>query len=157
MDEEDFHAFYEQTSRGLRAYLRSMLTNQAIVDDLFQETWFRFLHARLPADMEAAHRRNYLYRIATNLANDHYRSRKAEALPEHLIAPTSAGEPIDVERAFRSLKPRERDALWLAYVECFSHREIADVLRLTTASVRPTLARARTRFAEVLRKRGIVT
>lgn len=155
MDEENFHAFYEQTSRGLRAYLRSMLTDQATVDDLFQEAWFRFLNARLPADMEPDHRKNYLYRIATNLANDHYRKRGTEPLPEHLTTPASGYSP-DVERAFRSLKPREREALWLAYVECFSHSEIAAVLRLTTASVRPTLARARTRFTEVLRKRGIV-
>jgi RNA polymerase sigma-70 factor (ECF subfamily) len=106
--------------------------------------------------MEAAHRKNYLYRIATNLANDHYRSRRTEPLPENEPASTTASSySPDVERAFRALNPRERDALWLAYVECFSHSEIAEVLRLKTASVRPTLARAREKFARILRRRGI--
>jgi hypothetical protein len=34
MDEESFHAFYEQTHRNIRAYLRSMLIGQNVVDDL---------------------------------------------------------------------------------------------------------------------------
>ena len=54
MDEESFHAFYEQTARSLRAYLRSMLMDQNIVDDLLQESYFRLLKAALPDAMEEA-------------------------------------------------------------------------------------------------------
>ena len=157
MDEESFHAFYEQTSRNLRGYLRSMLTDQHMVDDLLQESYFRLLKASLPDSMEPAHRKNYLYRIATNLVHDHRRSRRPEQLPEQQVPAQMTSPDIshDIGSALARLKPRERELLWMAYVECFNHNEIAKMLRIGTASVRPTLARARVRFADILKRRGI--
>jgi RNA polymerase sigma-70 factor (ECF subfamily) len=158
MDQESFCAFYEQTHRNVRAYLRSMLIGQNVVDDLLQESYFRFLKAGLPASTEPAHRKNYLYRIATNLVHDYRRSHKLETLPDELPAVSKLGSldtAHDVARAFDRLKPRERDVLWFAYVECFDHKEIAAILHVGIASIRPMLARARARFADILRRRGI--
>jgi RNA polymerase sigma-70 factor, ECF subfamily len=155
MDEESFHAFYEQTARNLRGYLRSMLTDPTTADDLLQESYFRLLNANLPASTEPAHRKNYLYRIATNLVYDHRRSRKLDELPDDLAAAPSPDTAHDIAQAFERLKPKDRDILWMAYVECFSHKEIAEVLRLGAASIRPALARARTRFADILKRRGL--
>jgi RNA polymerase sigma-70 factor (ECF subfamily) len=155
MDEESFHAFYEQTARNLRGYLRSMLIDPTMTDDLLQESYFRLLNANLPASTEPAHRKNYLYRIATNLVYDHRRSRKLDELPEDLIAAPTPAATQDIAQAFGRLKPKDRDILWMAYVECFSHKEIAEVLRLGAASIRPTLARARARFADILQRRGL--
>jgi RNA polymerase sigma-70 factor (ECF subfamily) len=155
MDEESFHAFYEQTARNLRAYVRSMLIDPTMADDLLQESYFRLLNANLPASTEPAHRKNYLYRIATNLVYDHRRSRKLDELPEDLTAAPSPDTAQDIAQAFGRLKPKDRDILWMAYVERFSHKEIADVLRLGSASIRPMLARARARFADILKRRGL--
>ena len=155
MDEESFHAFYEQTARNLRGYLRSMLIDPTMTDDLLQESYFRLLNANLPASAEPAYRKNYLYRIATNLVYDHRRSRKLDELPEDLMAAPSPDTTQDIAQAFERLKPKDRDILWMAYVECFSHKEIAEVLRLGVDSIRPTLARARARFADILRRRGL--
>jgi RNA polymerase sigma-70 factor, ECF subfamily len=158
MDEESFQAFYEQTAPKLRAYLRCMLTHQNVVDDLLQESYFRFLKAGLPAAMDRAHRKNYLYRVATNLVHDHRRSRRMEPLSENLSTISNANsldKAHDVGRAFDRLKPRERDALWLAYVECFDHREIAAILQVRAASIRPMLSRARAKFADILRRRNV--
>src|SRR6266567_4540156 len=155
MDEDSFRSFYEQTARGLRAYLRSVVADQALVDDILQETYFRMLKAGLPIDIEPQHRRNYLYRIASNLVHDHRRSRKVEQLPEELSENTGVqrGELIDstydIANAFGRLKPREQDLLWLAYVECFNHKEIGRILHLAVDSVRPMLSRARSRFADL--------
>ena len=157
MDEESFHEFYERTARNLRAYLRSMVTDQSVVDDLLQESYFRLLKAALPATLEPAHRRNYLYRIATNLVHDYRRSRKMDPLPEEppVARTESMDDAHDIGQAFARLKSGDRDVLWLAYVECFDHKEIAGILRIGAASIRPMLARARTRFAEVLGRRGL--
>jgi RNA polymerase sigma-70 factor (ECF subfamily) len=158
MDEASFHDFYEQTAGCLRGYLRSLLDDRNVVDDLFQESYFRLLNADLPATMEPPHRKNYLYRIATNLVQDHRRSRKLESLPEDRMAVTashSAESNQDIAKALAQLKPREREALWMAYVEGFDHSEIAGVLRMGTASIRPMLFRARSKFAGILRRRGI--
>ena len=73
MDEETFRAFYERTARGIWAYLARITGDRQLADDLLQETFYRFLRTAATHgaihDTEA-HRRNSLYRIATNLARD---------------------------------------------------------------------------------------
>ena len=56
----------------------------------------------------------------------------------------------DFTRAMSQLKPRERAMLWLAYAEGVSHREIADLLGLRPASLKPMLFRARRKLAALL-------
>jgi RNA polymerase sigma-70 factor (ECF subfamily) len=53
------------------------------------------------------------------------------------------------------LSPRDRQMLWLAYVEGASHQEVAKALGLRTASVRSMLFRARQRLAGQLQARGL--
>ena len=158
MDEESFCAFYEQTARKLRSYLRSALRDEVtLADDILQECYFRFLKADLPIGMDEVWRRNYLYRIATNLIRDHRRSRRTESLPnerEYATHESSSDEARDIRQIFGRLKPKERDLLWLAYVEGFSHSEIAGMVQAGTTSIRPMLARARANFAGMLKRRG---
>jgi RNA polymerase sigma factor (sigma-70 family) len=52
--------------------------------------------------------------------------------------------------AFQRLKPRERQLLWLAYVEGSSHKEIADCTGLRAGSIRLLLFRARRKLAELI-------
>ena len=61
---------------------------------------------------------------------------------------------LDVRRVMQSLKPRERELLWLAYVEGMTHQEIAIATGLTALSVRPLLFRARKKAASLLRPEG---
>jgi RNA polymerase sigma-70 factor (ECF subfamily) len=159
MDEHHFRAFYSRTARPLRAYLLSASGNAALADDLLQEAYFRLLRSKMQAQDED-HRKNYLFRIATNLLRDHYRKRRPEQAEFLEIASdTREGERAhlrsDMARALQELSPRDRQMLWLAYVEGFSHREIGEALGLATSSLRPMLFRARQRLAKVLRSRGI--
>src|SRR3954451_5276203 len=71
-DEERFRLFYERTARSLRAYLMRALCDISKADDLLQESYLRLLRAKLPVDMEDEHRKNYLFRIATNLLKSEY-------------------------------------------------------------------------------------
>ena len=159
MDEETFRAFYQRTARGLWAYLARVTGDRQMADDLLQEAFYRFLRAGSSYESEA-HRRNSLYRIATNLARDAQR-RKLVRLPElpggHEIERLSAGDPsgsaerqTDDSRAMERLRPRERAMLWLAYAEGASHREIADTMGVTEASIKQLLFRARRRLATLL-------
>src|SRR5437879_2030820 len=72
MDEDTFRAFYDRTARSVWAYLARITGDRALADDLLQESYYRFLRAERAFDNES-HRRNYLFRIATNLAHDRHR------------------------------------------------------------------------------------
>jgi RNA polymerase sigma-70 factor (ECF subfamily) len=158
MDEESFRAFYDRTSRGVWAYLARVTGDRQMADDLLQETYYRFLRAAATHSSEE-HRRNSLYRIATNLARDVRRRSllRPTDLVGHDIEQVTGDNPArstehhaDVTRAMGRLKPRERAILWLAYAEGNSHREIAEVLGLSPASMKILLFRARRKLAELL-------
>jgi len=158
MDEETFRAFYDRTARGLWVYLARVTGDRELADDLLQETFYRFLRASASYESES-HRRNSLYRIATNLARDARRRslvRGLCSLAGHDIErlPGSLGPAVepaaDVSRAMTRLKPRERAMLWLAYGEGLPHREIAGMLGLSASSLKPLLFRARRKLAGLL-------
>lgn len=159
MDEEAFRAFYDRTARSLWLYLVRITGDRQTADDLLQETFYRFLRAAASYEDEN-HRRRSLYRIATNLARDAHRRNRFRLFPhadssaiEHLSAGDRTGSQersADVSRAMSRLNPREREMLWLAYAEGASHREIAEVLGLNPASLKPLLFRARRRLAQLL-------
>jgi len=159
MDEDTFRAFYERTARGLWAYLARVTGDNHLADDLLQESYYRFLRAAATHEGDA-HRRNSLYRIATNLARDarrrqtirgnlHAAGEDIERVPSAQDAHT-AERTADFTRAMGQLKPRERAILWLAYAEGASHREIAGVLGLRPASLKAMLFRARRKLAGLL-------
>jgi RNA polymerase sigma-70 factor (ECF subfamily) len=160
MDEETFRALYERTARGLWGYLARITGDRQLADDLLQETFYRFLRAGAQHESEA-HRRNSLYRIATNLARDARRRNPGgirsnllgadvERIPSSRDDPAAAESQTDFTRAMRRLNPRERAMLWLAYAEGASHRDIAEVLGLRPASLKPMLFRARRKLAALL-------
>lgn len=159
MDEEAFRAFYDRTARVLRAYLARVTGDSQLADDLLQDAYYRFLRARSGYQTEE-HRRNALFRIATNLARDNHRRarlRPAVTLVEGTAVEAGPGDAAstersaDLRRAMARLKPRDRALLWLAYAQGSSHREIAGSLGLETASIKLLLFRARRRLADLLR------
>ena len=156
---ETFEAFYERTRDGLWRYLRRVGGDASLAEDLVQESYLRFLRqGRLHPDPRQ--RTAYLYTIATNLLRDRWRRGKRErdsALLEPRRPPETLGSNglvADLSAALDALSQRDRALLWLAYVEGYDHREIADVLDLASTSVRVLLFRARKRAAEILRRRG---
>lgn len=161
MENEAFAAFYSRSARPLWAYLARSSADPALADDLMQESYVRFLCAAgapaLATDGEAA-ARLYLFRIATNLLRDYWRRPRAvsiEEIPEEFFAVRGQATQTDAQillgPALKQMKPRERQMLWLAHAEGYSHREIAKVMGLNTASIRLLLFRARRKIAALLR------
>lgn len=155
--EDEFRLFYDRTARPLRAYLYRMLNDVSRADDILQEAYLRLLQARVPANFSDEHRKNYLFRIATNLLHDEAKSRRGAPLKDYASESDVAGEVLErTDRAkyWEQLTPRQRELLWLAYVEQFSHREIAGMIGAKAPSIRPMLSRARERCSEILKQGG---
>jgi RNA polymerase sigma-70 factor, ECF subfamily len=179
MDAAAFQVFYAKTAPGLLGYIRRASGNEALADDILQESYLRFLRADLfqfkDAQFKDAQFRDarfndvtrsdaplkaYLYKIASSLLVDHWRRLKRER--HWSLWNFLGGEPVthpksesDSMRFFRQLKPQEQLLLWLAYVEGFEHREIAAALRLKEKSVRVVLFRARKKLARTLEDAGL--
>ena len=152
MDEETFRAFYERTARPVWAYLVRITGDSQLADDLLQEAYYRFYRAGAAYESES-HRRNSLFRIATNLARDSGRRRRRGIdvpLPEDLEANISHVERTDLARALGKLKPLQREILWLAYGQGSSHAEIAEIVGVSSKSIKSLLFRARRKLAELL-------
>ncbi len=88
MDEAAFRRLYQRTVRPLRAYLARCCGDFALADDILQEAYLRFLRSGFEGE-DDDHRKNYLYRIATNLMRDHFRRKRPETdeVPEQDPAP----------------------------------------------------------------------
>jgi RNA polymerase sigma-70 factor, ECF subfamily len=158
MDSDAFSAFYLRSARPLWAYLARVSGDRALADDLMQEAFLRFLLSPCPADAESD-RRRWLFRIATNLLRDHWRRPAAASLddlPEAAFAEDNSAERTHdhalLGPAMARLRPRDRQLLWLAYAEGYTHPEIAEITGLVPAGIRLLLFRARRRMARLLRQ-----
>lgn len=170
MSEAAFHGFYAETSRPLWSFICKTCGKPELADDLLQETYLRFLRAP-DLKNDAALRKAYLYKIAMNLMTDHWRTTAREQKivvashsdeefrEEAAQHPRDTADAViagrDLSGVFQQLKPTERSLLWLAYVEGSEHQEIAAALGLKQKSIRVLLFRARQKFAQILRRRGL--
>ena len=162
MDDAAFAAFYERSARPLWAYLARTSGDPALAEDIMQESYVRFLCMANPPSCLAGGEvacRKYLFRIATNLLRDHWRRPRAmsiEELSENVFAcnagPASSDSQIILGPALATMRPRERQLLWLAHAEGYSHREIAEITGLAATSIRLLLFRARRKIARLLQE-----
>jgi len=159
MDEEAFRGFYTRTSGMLWAYVARATNDPAAADDLLQEAYYRLLRATTTFESEE-HRKNYLFRIATNLIRDRFRRPRIDnaQLPEHGEGDIADSGDLaqqtqqrsDLNRALAQLTQREREMVWLAYGQGSSHEEIAGTLGLRAGSIKPLLFRARRKLKRIL-------
>lgn len=150
MTDEQFCTLYETHARRLWAYVARATRSRAAADDIVQESFLRIFEATRMDRADADHQRRYLYTIATNLIKREYRQRE-DPLPDDSLDAAISGSPdekLAVERALGELPEVERQTLWLAYVEQWSHREIARMLGYREGSLRQVAVRAKRRFME---------
>src|SRR5262245_11025023 len=121
MDEHAFQSFYAATARDLRAYVARASGDYGRVDDIVQESYLRMLRmAAFPGDLEQ--RRRLLFRVASNLMADEWRRKRREQQVDVGAMRPIASKPdpslrLDMVRVFQQLSPRQRQMMWLAYVE----------------------------------------
>ena len=157
LSELAFQRLYDANAPNIHSYLLAVSARRDIADDLLQETFCRLLlHPKSTAHLDPLELRRYLFRIATNLLRD--RHRRGDTIP-FTDPPEPATNPspdtnLDIARMLQALKPRERELLWLAYVEGMDHVEISAATGLNRLSVRTLLFRARNHAKQFLTAGG---
>ena len=162
MDEARFKTFFVQTAKPLRSYLLGVCRNREMCDDIFQESYVRLLQSA-PEKLDETKWRPYLFAAATNVLRDHWRHTRRWKITgtdqDDGAAPARFDKDLAdrdaVGQALARLSPRERSLVWLAYVEGYSHKEIAVVLHIREKSVRVLLFRAKRRMAQALDRLGV--
>ena len=151
---EEFSEFYRQTAPALRNYVARATGSVSTADDIVQEAYLRLLRRPLPTT-DPQELRKYVFRVASHLITDLWRRHQHEtdlSVASEPVANTpDAVRRLDMQRTFRQLRRRDRQLLWLAYVEGASHHEIAASLNLSAPSIRVLLSRAREKLAALLR------
>ena len=153
--------FYLKYSKGFWFFIFKTCGDSHLADDIFQESFFKFLKFA-PIDLNEFQQKAYLYKIAFRLIIDEKRkaremdNRDTETLGQNMEGQEVANSmlSIDMEKIFTQLKPGERVLLWLAYVEGYTHKEIAEITGKKEKSIKVVLFRTRKKFSGILKQRG---
>jgi RNA polymerase sigma factor (sigma-70 family) len=163
-DERRLGAAWAAHRDDLRRYLRRLVDDEALADDLAQEAGLRLLRAGREGDIREP--RAWLFHAGANLARDALRRRltwhaASDALAHD--APASPAAPDELaaidqdlgalSRAIATLPAQARRILLLARVEGHSHKEIARALGIAPKTVENHLGRAVARLVELLGQR----
>lgn len=168
-DEGAFSELIGRKTKPLLQLVQRILGDTEEVRDVVQVTFFKVWENRRKFD-ERWSPNTWMYRIASNLAIDHLRSRKSreksdEPVRRHLlqVADGSADRDLgnvqhgEVAAIFRELSTglpeKQRTAFLLKEIEGLSSAEVAEVLQCRESTVRNHLFNARRYLRGELMKR----
>jgi len=162
-DEASFAVLLQRHRSPVLNYFVRMVRDRALAEDLTQEVFLRVYQARERYQPEARFT-TWLYRIATNLALNALRDRKAERLaepPERQDGedggilertaderPTVEQQMVESDRqrfirqAIEGLPEKQRAAVILHKYQDVDYRQIASVLKVSESAVKSLLFRA---------------
>jgi RNA polymerase sigma-70 factor (ECF subfamily) len=108
-DARAFEALYARHKGPLYRFLRRQLRDAALADELFQDVWQRVVAARAGWRPEAAFS-TWLFRIAHNRLNDHWRAsrHRPPAPADAQLRLDAIADPDTPERALSDFEQRRR-------------------------------------------------
>jgi RNA polymerase sigma-70 factor (ECF subfamily) len=153
-----FEELYDEHFDGIFRYILNRVGHVAEAEDLTAQTFFKALRGLWRFRWSGGSFSAWLYRIATNEVNSHFRRRRPAAPVEALDA--GDGSPLALEaaiaeealsrsemfrklgRGIRRLKPEDQALVVLRYVEGRPFAEIAAILRKRVGAVTMRTQRA---------------
>lgn len=167
-DEQAFEQLYQRYRLPLYRYLARMVGNDEVGWDLTQDTFLKAWKSRATLKQWPFFGA-WLYRIATNLARDHFRRQRAitwlpwmEEYEEdrrdnvEVVGPEDQVEKsVLVRQALMQLSFTHRTCLILHFHEGLTQDEIAKVLRVSERSVRRYLVCAIEAFKQACQQNSL--
>jgi len=178
-DSASFTTFVQEAERPLWRFVRMLVSDQGLVDEIVSEGISKIWANREKYDTAKGSGRTWVYRVIRNLVKDlverEDNRQKAmgisfEGLMGRLRAASEVGpyEPEDVEEASPAeqlirreqnqkvyfalfgLKEVDRLAICMFHFDQMNYEEIAPVLGVTVKALGPRLTRARAKLREIL-------
>lgn len=155
----DSISIWQATQAQLERYVRSKVKQEADIQDILQDVYVKMelrLH-QLEDESKAAH---WLFRIAQNAINDHFRERSRKPAAG-LMAPPEEDGPLPSDELteevaswlplmLEALPEKYREALRLTEIEGLTQQELADHLGLSLSGAKSRVQRGRQQLRQML-------
>ncbi len=121
-----------------------MLCNEQDTQDAVQDTFCRYLEKR-PEFKSPEHEKAWLIRVATNICRDmlRFQARHPKIAIDDLSHRLAAPEQTETFIELLGLPPKLKIVIYLHYVDGYSVKEIAGILKVSESAVKKRLQRGR--------------
>ncbi len=158
----NFSEIYDQYYERIRKFIIAITKDEWAADDLLQETFLR-VEKNMAKVREPEKMSSWIFRIAYNLCQDHFKSKQKVALCSSKAAEYSLEIPLIqkieqqemgdcVQKKINLLPEPLRIILFLFDIMEFTHKEIAEILSISAENSKVRLHRARKELKSILKK-----
>jgi RNA polymerase sigma-70 factor (ECF subfamily) len=155
--DEPLNQVWEQYHHRLKAFIRSRVEDDAVADDVLQETFIR-VHRHLCCQPDWDKPAGWFYQIARHLIIDHYRRRRewlelSDTLPAEPTLPEDDPEvelALSLKDMIDELPEPYRQALLLTDLQGLSQQELAEQQGLSLSGAKSRVQRAREKLRDLL-------
>lgn len=139
-------------------FLRHLLNDDALAEDLTQETFIR-IYRKLHTFQFRSKFSTWVLNIARNAGMDELRSRRrrarlVDALSTPPLPPRDPSLRVELEEAVATLTPTLRETLLLVELFGFTYRETAEALGIPEGTAKRRVFDARKQLARKLTEKG---
>lgn len=145
-DLDAFEAIVRAYQAHIWRFLRHLLADPALAEDITQETFIR-VHGKLRTFRFQSKFSTWLFQIARNAGIDALRSRDRrrgllEAVPDTPAQPDPGGQ-LEIKQALASLPARQREAFTLVEIFGLTYREAGAAIGAPEGTVKSRVFHAR--------------
>lgn len=161
-DRNAFSSIYNKYVDELFAYGIGLGFERETLKDAIQDTFFKF-YVNKKQLKEVVHLKYYLFRMLKNRLFDIYKSQNKEEVVDitnipFLMEPSVLDEWVahedktaleaEIKNLLDILTDRQREAVYLRFIQEMEYEEVADLLDMTAPAVRKLISRAIKRMRE---------
>jgi RNA polymerase sigma-70 factor (ECF subfamily) len=146
---DNIEKYFKMYGEEIYIFLRKFLKDEQIAKDILQETFLKAMKVSL----EEEKAKNYLFKIAKNLAIDYLRKEGRLVYEEELLEGNVEDPEYIIENRdiWRPLNEIEKEVLILYYYKGYSYEEISKKLRISLNTVKSHIYRAKKKIYNYLK------
>jgi RNA polymerase sigma-70 factor (ECF subfamily) len=146
---DNIEKYFKMYGEEIYIFLRKFLKDEEIAKDILQETFLKAMKVSL----EEEKAKNYLFKIAKNLAIDYLRKEGRLVYEEELLEGNVEDPEYIIENRdiWRPLNEIEKEVLILYYYKGYSYEEISKKLRISLNTVKSHIYRAKKKIYNYLK------
>lgn len=156
-----FEALYRRESKWLLGVAHRILRDRALAEEALHDAYMQIWHKAHAYDRNLGSARGWIYTIVRHRALDMARSMGREvAVDDITVLADLRAEPdygqsgrddaADIDKCLEGLAPERRESILLAFLEGYSHEQIARALAAPLGTVKSWIKRGLASLKECL-------